>query len=100
MRKFLTKVLGDPNTKAVKALGPTVARVNELATEYSQKSDEELRNMAAEFRQDLGDGVSLDDILPDAFAAVREVAWRTLKMRPYDVQIMGGSGAHDFGMSP
>ncbi|CAN5764600.1 preprotein translocase subunit SecA [soil metagenome] len=94
MRKFLTKVLGDPNTKAVKALGPTVARVNELATEYSQKSDEELRNMAAEFRQDLADGVSLDDILPDAFAAVREVAWRTLKMRPYDVQIMGGSVLH------
>ncbi len=94
MRKLLTKVLGDPNTKALRALQPVVDQVNELADEYARKSDEELRNMAGEFRQDLAEGAELDDILPDAFAAVREVASRTLEMRPYDVQIMGGIVLH------
>jgi len=94
MRKFLTKVLGDPNTKAIKALQPLVEEVNELAEHYANMSDTALRKVTEELRSEVEQGAELNDILPEAFAAAREMAWRVLKMRPYDVQIMGGIVLH------
>ena len=94
MRKFLTRVLGDPNTKAIKALQPIVNEVNALADHYANLSDTALRNATAELRSEIEQGAELDDILPEAFATAREMAWRVLKMRPYDVQIMGGAVLH------
>jgi preprotein translocase subunit SecA len=94
MRKFLTKVLGDPNTKAIKALQPLVDEVNDLAEHYANMSDTALRKVTAELQSEVEQGAELDDILPEAFAAAREMAWRVLKMRPYDVQIMGGIVLH------
>ena len=94
MRKFLTKVLGDPNTKAIKSMQPLVAEVNDLADHYARMSDSELANVTVGLRAELDQGATEDDILPEAFAAAREMAWRVLKMRPYDVQIMGGIVLH------
>jgi preprotein translocase subunit SecA len=94
MRKFLTKVLGDPNTKTLKSIQPLVDEVNSLESEYSAMSDSRLRSVTDEFRTEIADGAALDDILPEAFAAAREMAKRVLKMRPYDVQIMGGIVLH------
>jgi preprotein translocase subunit SecA len=94
MRKFLTRVLGDPNTKAIKALQPLVDEVNALADHYANMSDTALRNVTTELKSELEQGSELDDILPEAYAAAREMAWRVLKMRPYDVQIMGGIVLH------
>jgi preprotein translocase subunit SecA len=94
MRKFLTKILGDPNTKAIKSMHPLVDEVNALGEHYANMSDTQLRGVSDELRKELADGAELDDILPEAFAAARETAWRVLKMRPYDVQIMGGIALH------
>ena len=94
MRKFLTKVLGDPNTKAIKGFQPLVDEVGALGDEYAQMSDSRLRAVTDELRAELEQGAELDDILPEAFAVARETAWRVLKMRPYDVQIMGGIVLH------
>ena len=94
MRKFLTRVLGDPNTKALKSLQPIVDEINALGDSYAAMSDDALRNVTDELRGELANGAEVDDILPEAFAAAREMAWRVLKMRPYDVQLMGGIVLH------
>ncbi|MEA2515131.1 MAG: preprotein translocase subunit SecA [Thermomicrobiales bacterium] len=94
MRTLLTKILGDPNEKAIKQLQPLVQQVNELEPAMKQKSDEELRTLAEKFRARYEGGESLDDLLPEAFAATREAAGRTLGQRHYDVQLMGGMVLH------
>jgi preprotein translocase subunit SecA len=94
MRTLLTKILGDPNDKAIKQLLPLVQVVNDLEPEMEAKSDEELRALAAEFRARYQDGEDLDNLLPESFAATREAARRTLGQRPFDVQIMGGVVLH------
>ncbi|MBN1863122.1 MAG: preprotein translocase subunit SecA [Dehalococcoidales bacterium] len=85
---------GDSNEKELKRLQPLVDRVNELEPDFEKLSDEELGAKTEEFRARLKDGATLDELLPEAFAAVREVAKRTLGQRHYDVQLLGGIVLH------
>ncbi len=94
MVSVLQKVLGDPNEKALKKLTPFVTDINELEPEFQKMTDEELRAMTEEFRSRLSEGETLDGIVPEAFATVREAAQRTLKQRHYDVQLIGGLVLH------
>ncbi|MDA0232761.1 MAG: preprotein translocase subunit SecA, partial [Chloroflexi bacterium] len=91
---ILNKIVGDSNEKAVKGLQPIVDEINSLEDEMKSLSDEELRNLTTEFRSRLEAGESLDDLLPEAFAAVREASRRTLGMRHFDVQLVGGIVLH------
>ena len=86
--------LFDSNEKELKRLQPKVDRVNELEPELKKLSDAELRARTDEFKSRLKDGASLDDLLPEAFAAVREAAVRTIGQRHYDVQLLGGVALH------
>ena len=90
----LGKVLGDPNERELKRLRPIVDEVNDLEPEFEALSDEGLLDKTEEFRDRVEDGESLEDVLPEAFALVREGAKRTLGQRHYDVQIMGGCILH------
>ena len=90
MLKPLTALLGDSNERAVKKLKPLVQEINDLEPEFERLSDEELRAKTDEFRSRLGSDETLDDLLPEAFAAVREAAKRTLGQRHFDVQLIGG----------
>ncbi len=94
MLKLLTKIVGDPNEKELKKLQPLVDDINDLEPEFQALSDEELKEKTVEFRQRLAEGEELDDLLPEAFAAVREAARRTLGQRHYDVQLLGGIVLH------
>ncbi len=91
---FLTKLFGDPNAQVIKALKPLVDQINALAPEYGQLSDADLRAKTAEFKTRLAGGESLDDILPEAYATVREAAKRTIGQFHYDVQLMGAIALH------
>ena len=86
--------LGDSNDKELRRLQPLIDRVNELEADFERLSDEELRAKTGEFRARLKDGAALDELLPEAFAAVREAAKRTLGQRHYDVQLLGGIVLH------
>ena len=94
MVSVLQKVLGDPNEKALKKLAPFVKNINELERRFQNMTDDELRSMTEKFRSRLAKGDKLDDIVPEAFATVREAARRTLKQRHYDVQLVGGLVLH------
>ncbi len=94
LKGFLTKVLGDPNEKAVKQLWPIVEEINNLEPQFQVLSDQELRDKTTEFKGRLLAGDTLDDLLPEAFAAVREAARRTIGLRHYDVQLIGGMVLH------
>lgn len=83
--------LVDSNEKEIKRLQPKVDRINFLEPEFAKLGDAELRAKTDEFRARLKDGSSLDELLPEAFAAVREAAKRTIRQRHYDVQLMGGT---------
>jgi preprotein translocase subunit SecA len=91
---LLEKVFGSKNKREVKRMQPIVARIGELERVMEAKSDAELRQMTAEFRQRLDRGATLDDLLPEAFAVVREGGKRALGMRHYDVQLIGGMVLH------
>lgn len=91
---LFSKIFGDANERAVKNLRPVVDKINSLEPDFEKLSAEELRNKTTEFRKRLSEGEGLDDLLPEAFAAVREAAKRTLKKRHYDVQLMGGIVLH------
>ena len=95
MRALLTKILGDPNDKAIKQTLPIVQEINDLEPTMVAKSDEELRGSADLYHERYLAGEDLDDLLPEVFAATREVARRTLGQRHYDVQLMGGVVLHD-----
>ncbi len=88
------KLFGDSNERELKKLRPRVAQINALEPEFQRRSDQELRELTAEFRARLEAGESLDQLLPEAFAAVREAARRTIGERHYDVQLMGGMVLH------
>jgi preprotein translocase subunit SecA len=90
----LTKIFGTQNTRTLKLLWPVVAQVNALEPEIQKLTNEELRAKTDEFRKRLAEGATLDDILPEAFAVVREASIRTTKMRHFDVQILGGLVLH------
>ena len=94
MRALLTKVLGDANQKTLKQIQPIVDEINDLEPEMQEATDDELREMGAEFRSRIAEGESLDDLLPEVFAAVREIAKRVSGKRHYDVQLIGGIVLH------
>jgi len=91
---ILSKVFGDYNEKELKKLWPIVKEVNAFEDDIQPLTDEQLRAKTDEFRERLDDGETLDDILPEAFAVVREMSQRRLGMRPFDVQILGGAVLH------
>jgi len=88
------KIVGDPNERFLKKLQPIVDEINKLEKKFEAFSNEELKKKTEEFKKQIKDGKPLDDILPEAFAAVREAAKRTLNQRHYDVQLMGGIVLH------
>jgi preprotein translocase subunit SecA len=93
--KGLFKIFGgDANERAVRKLQSLVDEINALESRFSSLSDEELRNVTTDFRTRHEKGEALDDLLPEAFAAVREAAKRTLDMRHFDVQLIGGAVLH------
>src|SRR6478672_7418453 len=87
-------IFGSANDRYVRSLGKHVDATNAFEPTISALTDEELRNQTQVFRQRLAEGTKLDDLLPEAFAAVREAAKRTLGQRHFDVQIMGGAALH------
>lgn len=91
---LIDKIFGDYSSKQIKKITPAVDKIESLAGEYASKSDEELRAMTDVFRKRLSEGETLDDILPEAFAAVREAATRVIGKRPFRVQLMGGIILH------
>ena len=91
---LFTKIFGTPSEREVKKIKPTVDKILALEETYSALSEEQLKGKTAEFKQRLAEGATLDDILPEAFAAVREAAWRVLGMKPYPVQLIGGIVLH------
>ncbi|MGE3797556.1 MAG: preprotein translocase subunit SecA [Thermomicrobiales bacterium] len=95
MRSILTKILGDPNDKTVKKLHPVIDEINALEDETRTLTDGDLRLTRVIFGQRLEEGDSLEDILPEVFARVREAAVRTLGQRHFDVQLMGGIVLHE-----
>ncbi len=88
------KIFGDYSEKEVKRIMPLVEKINSLEEEISKLSDGELRNKTAEFKVRVQDGTSLDELLPEAFAVVREASKRVLGMRHFDVQLIGGIILH------
>lgn len=91
---FLNKLFGDPNEKIIKSLSPLVGEINQLEPSFQALSDGDLWAKTEEFKARLAKGESLDDLLPAAFAAVREAARRLLGQRHYDVQLIGGIVLH------
>ncbi|TDQ43349.1 preprotein translocase subunit SecA [Tepidicella xavieri] len=92
--QFLTKLFGSRNDRLLKTYRKTVARINALEAQFEKLSDEQLQGKTAEFKQRLAQGESLDALLPEAFATVREASKRVMKMRHFDVQLMGGIALH------
>ncbi len=99
MLTAIKKLLGDENAKALKKAKPMVGRVNALESAFEALSDEQLKAKTDEFKARLDDGATLDELLPEAFAAVREASKRTLGQRHYDVQILGGTVMHNGDIS-
>ncbi|GAB0110834.1 preprotein translocase subunit SecA [Pseudoalteromonas distincta] len=91
---LFTKLFGSRNDRTIKNLRKTVALINALETQLEALSDEDLRAKTAEFRERYDNGQSLDDILPEAFAVVREASKRVNGMRHFDVQLLGGMVLH------
>jgi preprotein translocase subunit SecA len=88
------KLFGTSNERALRRIQPLVVRVGALEPQMKKLSDADLRGKTAEFRQKLENGASLDDLLIESFAVCREASWRVLKMRHFDVQLMGGIMLH------
>ncbi len=95
MKQFLTKIFGDPQAKIIRRLRKKVRQVNALTDHYKKMKDAQLQKQTVELRKRAKNGKSLDDILPDAFALVREASDRVLKMRHFDVQLIGGMVLHE-----
>src|ERR1017187_5154725 len=107
--KILTKIFGTANERVIKRLWPVVAIINDLEAETKQLTDDQLRAKTVEFRARIAaklEGLSdadevkavekaaLDEMLPEAFAVVREAGWRAVEMRHFDVQLIGGMVLH------
>src|SRR6187200_1212912 len=92
--QILTKIVGTQNDRELKRLRPRVAEINALEPSIKALSDEQLRGKTVEFRTRLANGETLDDLLPEAFAVVREAGKRVMHMRHYDVQLIGGIVLH------
>ncbi len=95
MASFLTKIFGSRNDRLIKQYRRKVEEINKLEPSIKALSDEELKAKTVEFRKRLADGETLDKLLPEAFAVVREASWRVLGMRHFDVQLIGGMVLND-----
>ena len=87
---FLDKIFGSYTDRELKKITPIAKSVMALEEKYAGLTDEQLREKTAEFKKRLGEGETLDDLLPEAFATAREAAWRVLGMKPFYVQVVGG----------
>ena len=94
LNRALTSLFGSRNDRVLRQMSKTVVRINALEPEFEKLSDEALRGKTAEFKQRIADGDTLDKLLPEAFAVVREGAKRVLGMRHYDVQLIGAMVLH------
>ncbi|MFH1939135.1 MAG: preprotein translocase subunit SecA, partial [bacterium] len=94
MFDWTKKIFGDPNEKELKRLQPIVEKINSYEPDILKLNDGKFKNKTTEFKERLDKGETLDDILPEAFAVVREAAKRVTKMRPFDVQLIGGIVLH------
>ncbi|PLX83725.1 MAG: preprotein translocase subunit SecA [Desulfuromonas sp.] len=94
IRALIHKIMGNPNDRHLKRMQPMVDKINSLEDEISALTDEQLQGKTPEFRQRLEQGETLDDLLPEAFATVREASKRVLGMRHFDVQLIGGMVLH------
>lgn len=94
MTNLIEKIIGTKSERQLKKLYPIVKKINDLEKTISPLTDEELKNKTQEFKNRLAKGQTLDDILPEAFAVVREAAKRVLGLRHYDVQLLGGMVLH------
>jgi len=92
---FLTKIFGSRNDRLIKKYRHTVARINAMEAGFEKLSDADLRAKTDAFKDRLAKGETLDDLLPEAFAVVREGSKRVMKMRPFDVQLIGGMSLHN-----
>src|SRR5215203_2690763 len=92
--QILAKVIGTQNEREIKRLRPAVADISALEPQIQPLSDEQLRDKTVEFRKRIADGATVDDLLVEAFAVVREAGRRVLNMRHFDVQLMGGMVLH------
>ncbi|HMW01174.1 MAG TPA: preprotein translocase subunit SecA, partial [Acidobacteriota bacterium] len=93
--KLLTRIFGSANERYLKRIRPIVARINDLEPDIQQLTDDQLRAQTVKFKERLDAGESLDDLLPEAFATVREASRRTTTMRHFDVQMIGGIVLHE-----
>ena len=91
---IFSKLFPDANEKVIKAMQPTIDRINSLENEYQALDDASLKAKTADFKTRLSEGASLDDLLPESFAAIREASRRLLGQRHYDVQLVGGIVLH------
>ncbi|MGB9595392.1 MAG: preprotein translocase subunit SecA, partial [Candidatus Poribacteria bacterium] len=94
LQTVLSKVFGSKHERDIKKIQPIVAQINELEPAMKRLTDEQLRAKTDEFKARLQDGETLDDLLVEAFAVVREAAVRVLGQRHYDVQLIGGIVLH------
>jgi preprotein translocase subunit SecA len=94
MTNFLTSIFGSRNDRLIKTYRKTVQRINALESQFESLSDEALTGQTALFKQRIANGESLDQLLPEAFAVVREASKRVMKMRHFDVQMLGGLALH------
>jgi preprotein translocase subunit SecA len=94
MTNLLTSIFGSRNDRLIKTYRKTVQRINGLESQFESLSDEALTGKTAQFKQRLASGESLDQLLPEAFAVVREASKRVMKMRHFDVQMLGGLALH------
>lgn len=94
IKDLFNKLFGETDEKVIAKLNKQVQKINEIEKEYINLTDEQLSQKTQEFKQRLKNGETLDDILVEAFATVREAAKRLLNMRAYDVQLIGGMIIH------
>ena len=94
MAGILDKIFGTYSQRELKKIQPTVDKILSYEEEYKALSDSELKEKTPQFKERLKNGETLDDILPEAFATVREAAWRVLEMRHFPVQLIGGIVLH------
>jgi preprotein translocase subunit SecA len=94
LKRAVDWIFGETNEQQLRKLQPIVDEINRLEPEIQKLSDDQLRAKTDEFKDRLAHGETLDDILPEAFAVVRETAWRTIGLRPFDVQLLGGIVIH------
>ena len=94
MINILQAIFGDPNDSYLKKIQTKVAEINNWEAKIKTLDDEQLKAKTAEFRERLAVGAKIDDLLPEAFAVVREASWRLLGQRHFDVQLIGGIALH------